>query len=345
MTTRPHIEIRGIYGGIPTELFAQGYSLDDYGVNAIWIGSGSLTMEGIKLLKSQGARVFAEFNSLHEGSYLASHPDAAPIGADGAICPPPDGWQGVCPTHPGYRRYRMDAFRAALQNFEIDGVWLDYHHSHASWEQAVPNMPDTCFCARCLARFAFDTGLRLPAATATEVSHLLLTELWPKWVEWRCRVFTDWVREYRDIVNAVRPDALLGAFHCPWTEDDHNGALRQQLAIDLRAQAAYLDVFSIMPYHARFGHASDPGWIARQIAWLGEHLGIQGLPEERHRIWPIVQISDWGETVPAEHVAEVLENGTRSPATGVMVFAWGSLRGQSEKIKALGAYYREIRHQ
>src|SRR5690242_19771385 len=133
------ISIRGIYGGIPTEWFEQGRTLDDYGVNAVWIGSGSLSEEGITLLKSQGAQVFAEFNTMHEAGYLQEHPDAAPIGTDGQICPPPDGWQGICPTHPGYRRYRMEAFRAALRNYAIDGIWLDYHHSHASWEQAVPN--------------------------------------------------------------------------------------------------------------------------------------------------------------------------------------------------------------
>src|SRR5579872_4056607 len=140
---RPHVEMRGIYGGVPTEWFDRGETLDDYGVNAIWLGAGSLTDERVALLKQHGAKVFAEFNSMHDAGYLKDHPDAAPIGADGEICPAPDGWQGICPTHPGYRQYRMDAFRAVLQNYAVDGIWLDYHHSHASWEQAVPNMPDT----------------------------------------------------------------------------------------------------------------------------------------------------------------------------------------------------------
>jgi hypothetical protein len=342
VTTRTHIDIRGIYGGIPTELLVQGHTLSDYGVNAIWMGSSSLSAEGIALLKDQRAQVFAEFNSMHEAGYLAERPDAAPVGAEGTICPPPDGWQGLCPTHPGYRRNRMEAFRVALQNYEIDGIWLDYHHSHASWEQAVPNMPDTCFCDRCLARFALESGLRLPEASVADLSRLLLCELHREWVAWRCGVFTDWVREYRDIINAVRPTALLGTFHCPWSDADHDGALRQKLAIDLSAQAAYIDVFSIMPYHARFAHADDPVWISRQIAWLGEYLDIQGLPAERPRIWPIVQLSDWGETVPVEQVSEVLKHGTCSPATGVMVFAWGALRHQPDKIDALGRYYRSI---
>ena len=119
--------------------------------------------------------------------------------------------------------------------------------------------------------------------------------------------------------------------------------MRSKLAIDLKAQAPYLDVFSPMPYHARFGHPSDPAWIARQVAWLGRHLGLEGKPGESQRIWPIVQLSDWGEPVPPSQVAEVIEQGTRRPATGITVFAWGPLSKDWDKVERLGRVYRSIR--
>lgn len=341
--TRDHIRVRGIYGGVPTQLFDQGHSLADYGVNAIFMGAGGLTQERVAQLRAQGASIYAEFNTLHDAGYLKEHPEAAPVGSDGEVCPPPDDWQGVCPTHEGYRRYRMEAFHATLRDFAIDGVWLDYHHSHASWEQAVPNMPDTCFCDRCLQTFEQDTGTTLPEAPVPEKAALLLGKLRPEWVRWRCAVLTDWVREFRDILRRTRARALLGTFHCPWSDRDYDGALRDKLAIDLRAQSEYIDVFSIMPYHARFGHAADPGWISRQTAWLGQYLGIEGHDGERHRIWPIVQLSDWGEHVPPSQVEEVLDHGTRLPSTGVMVFNWGGLTKQMENVEEMGKYYRSIR--
>jgi hypothetical protein len=340
---RPPIAIRGIYGGVPTQIVERGRSLADVGVNAVWVGSGSLTRDRVEWLKRQGAQVFAEFNTMHDAAYLKEHPDAAPVGADGRICPPPDGWQGVCPTHPDYRKTRMQAFRRILTEFEIDGIWLDYHHAHASWEQAVPNLPDTCFCDRCLARFEQEARIHLPDRPKPELAGMLLGPLQTEWVRWRCGVFTDWVREFRTIRDEVRPRALLGTFHCPWSEDDFDGALRAKLAIDLQAQAEHLDVFSPMPYHARLGHATDPSWIARQVARLGRHLGVAGRPGERLKIWPIVQLSDWGEPVPVTQVAEVLEHGTRPPATGVMVFAWGSLHRDWDKVERLGQVYRMLR--
>lgn len=340
---RPHLEVRGIYGGVPSELWKDGKTLADSGVNAVWIGSGSVTEEVVRTLRGRGARVFAEFNTMHVAAFLKQNPDAAPVGADGKPSPPPSGWQGICPTHPAYRKGRMDDFRALLANFEIDGVWLDYHHSHASWEQAKPEMPDTCFCDRCLKRFSSETKTELPPAAPAELSALLLGKHQEAWIGWRCGVFTDWVREFREIVNAVRPKALLGTFHCPWSEADLDGAIRKKLAIDLKAQAKHVDVLSIMPYHARFGHAADPAWISRQTQWLGKHLGIEGKPGERLRIWPILQLSDWGEKVPAEQVRAVLDHGSRPPATGVMFFHWSGVRAQPDKVAEAVKFYRAIK--
>ncbi|QDV36823.1 alpha-amylase family protein [Tautonia plasticadhaerens] len=341
IASRP-IEIRGIYGGVPRQIFERGETLDDYGINAVWIGSGALRDEDIALLKAEGASVFAEFNSMHVASFVEQHPDAAPVGPDGEPSPPPDGWQGVCPSHPGYRRSRMDEFRRVLETFEVDGIWLDYHHAQANWEREEPILPDTCFCDRCLDLFRDQTGVGLPEAPTAENSARLLGPLRDEWVRWRCDLFTDWVRQFGRIRDEVRPDALLGTFHCPWSEDDFDGALRRTLAIDLHAQAPLFDVLSPMPYHARFGHADDPGWISRQLSWLGGHLGVEGEGGGRPRVWPIVQLSDWGEAVPVDQVGEVLDHGTRGPSTGVTVFAWGGLASDWDKVGRLGAFYRDV---
>ena len=167
--------LRGIYGGVPQEILDTGTRLRDFGVDAVWLGAGSITPERLALLRAEQMQVYAEFNTLHVADYLKEHPDAAPIGRDGQVSPPPQGWQGICPTHDAYRRFRMDAFGKLLKDFAIDGVWLDYHHSHASWEQAEPDMPDTCFCDRCLRRFQDATAIRLPDVPTSERAALLLS--------------------------------------------------------------------------------------------------------------------------------------------------------------------------
>jgi len=341
-TRRPWLKIRGIYGGFPRELSERGETPADYGINAIWIGSGGLDAAEIDRYHRLGLQVFAEFNSMHAAGYLKDHPDAAPVGPDGKPSPPPQGWQGVSPFHDGYRRDRMAEFRRVLATYEVDGIWLDYHHAHASWERDEPDLPDTDFAPAALRLFAEQTGIELPTRIA-DAAALLLGEHREAWTKFRCDVFTDWVREYREILDEVRPRALLGTFHCPWSPDEYDGAIRHKLAIDLPAQVPYLDVFSIMPYHARFGHVGDPAWIARQVQGLGALLNIRGTPDETKRIWPIVQLSDWGEPVAVEQVAAVLDYGSQPPATGIMAFHWSGLSKQWPKVESLGRVYTAFR--
>jgi hypothetical protein len=341
LTARPWINIRAIYGGYINQILDRGESPADYGVNAIWVGSGSLSSEQIERYHKLGLKVFAEFNSMHVSQYLKDHPDAAPIGPDGKPSPVPSGWQGVSPFHAAYRANRMDEFRRVLTEFEIDGIWLDYHHAHASWEQAQPELPDTDFSPVAMRLFTQKTGIDLPGDVQAAAKVLLTTHR-VAWADFRCSVFTDWVREYRSIRDTARPKALLGTFHCPWSPDEFGGAIRDKLAIDLKAQAEFLDVFSIMPYHARFGHINDPAWIARQIKQLAELLNLKGKADERHRIWPIVQLADWGERVPVEQVQAVIDYGTRPPATGVMVFHWSGISKEWPKVEALKIAYRSL---
>ncbi|QDT32917.1 alpha-amylase family protein [Thalassoglobus polymorphus] len=339
---RPWIQIRGIYGGFPDAILQRGETPADYGINAIWIGSGGLNQKKIEQYHQLGLKVFAEYNSMHFENYLKKHPQAAPIGTDGLPSPAPHGWQGVSPFDAGYRKNRMDEFRRVLETFEVDGIWLDYHHSHASWERAEPVMPDTDFSPTALKQFQQKTGIQLPDSVPAAAKQLLGPHR-DAWTQFRCDVFTDWVREYREILDAVRPQTLLGTFHCPWSTDDYEGAIRHKLAIDLPAQAKYLDVFSTMPYHARFGHPQEPGWVADQTKSLGNLLNLKGEPHEKQKIWPIVQLADWGEPVAVDQVESVLDAGTTHPSTGVMVFHWSGVSKDWQKVDALGRFYRGIR--
>ena len=98
-----------------------------------------------------------------------------------------------------------------------------------------------------------------------------------------------------------------------------------------------------MPYHARFGHPKDPAWIARQTQRLGKLLNLKGTPNEKQKIWPIVQLADWGPTVAAEQIPQILDYGSRLPATGVMVFHWSGISQRWEKVESLGRVYRAMK--
>ena len=341
----PQVEIRGVYGGIPGAGNAdEAKPLSDFGVNAVFLNSRGITGEAVADVHSQGARIFAEFNTLHQAEYLEDNPDASPVGRDGQVCPPAAGWQGICPTHPGYRAERMDEFRQLLKDFELDGVWIDYHQAHANWEMAEPVLPDTCFCERCRELFSSDTGIELPSGSAEDIAGFILDEHGEAWISWRNQVFTDWIRELREILDEERPDALLGYYHCPWTDQEFDGALLDKLAIDLRSQSQYIDVFSPLLYHAYLGRNGDVEWISSHVSWLGEYLGVKGYPGEKIRVWPIVQLADLGGDIPAEEVPAILEAGLQSPASGIMIFSWGRISEQAHKVEEMSRVFQGLRN-
>ena len=75
---------------------------------------------------------------------------------------------------------------------------------------------------------------------------------------------------------------------------------------------------------------------------LGKLLDLRGQPDEKQRIWPIVQLADWGEKVAVDQIPTVLDCGTRRPATGTMVFHWSGISREGDKLAALGTAFRAM---
>jgi hypothetical protein len=45
---------------VPQDILDSGRSLRQFGVDAVWLGSGTFTAERMALLRAQGVRVYAE---------------------------------------------------------------------------------------------------------------------------------------------------------------------------------------------------------------------------------------------------------------------------------------------
>ena len=63
------VAIRAIYGGMPGEQKPNA-QLSDYGVNAVFLHSDSITKDRVFWVKRQGVKIFAEFNTLHVANYV-----------------------------------------------------------------------------------------------------------------------------------------------------------------------------------------------------------------------------------------------------------------------------------
>lgn len=330
----PRILVRGTYA-TPKPFWDRGARLDEHGVNAVFVHYTSLSDALVKRARAEGARVFAEFGTLNASYGLAQHPDAHPIDETGKPAPKATWFLGVCPTHKGFRAARLKALRALLEKHDLDGVFMDYLHWHAQFEDPYPVFVKTCFNDSCLAAFQEWAGLKVPGRSVPEKADWIFANAARKWEDWRVSVLVDWARELRQVVKSVRPNAIVGNYHAAWKDDDFWGARRRCLGLDFKQLAPHVDVFSPMPYHGRSGMPVE--YVADFVAWFSAQLPFQTEPGKYPQLWPIVQAED----VSPESFEQALRAGMTGKATGVMMFTLGSVAADPRKLAVLKRVYTE----
>jgi hypothetical protein len=331
------IEIRGVYGN-PVPLWEKGYRLSELGINAVFIRSSSINQEVLSKAKEDGLKLFSEFPVLNGKGYVEDYAKAWAIDKQGERVQPASWFLGVCPTDTGFRSYRYNQLRMLLASYKLDGVWMDYFHWHAQFEEPEPILPETCFCEQCLSRFQKESGIILPSGTTTTKSEWILMQRENEWRDWRCNILAEWASDIRKIVKEKDPDMLVGLYHCPWKDEEFDYARRNILGIDYELLKPHVDVFSPMVYHARMGRSSE--WVKENVDWFSTVL----VPERDNypKIWPIVQAYDNPYEILPEEFEEVLRNGLSGRATGIMMFTSKAIADNQKKTEVLKKVYLEL---
>jgi len=331
----------GVYGH-PGPIWDKDLRLDELGINAVFVHSGALDSATIKRARAESCRVFAEFATLNGdyGNYVEQHPEAHPIGADGEKVARATWFMGACPTDPGFRAYRMGALRTFLNEHDVDGVWMDYLHWHAQFEDPYPLFFKTCFNGSCLASFTEATHIKIQGESTAEKAEWILLNAAREWEDWRVSVLVDWAREFHSIVKEIRPQALVGNYQAAWKDEDFWGARRRCLGLDFDALAPYIDVFSPMPYHGRSDMPTS--YVKDYVEYFSKRHTVHTTAGRYPRLWPIVQAHDEPRISP-EELAEVLEYALAGKSSGAMMFTSGSIAADPEKLNAVRRVYTRQR--
>jgi len=331
------VETRGVYGN-PKPLWDKGYKLDELGVNAIFVHSGSINQDMIGRARSEGVKVYAEFATLNGENYVEKHPEAWAINEKGEKVQAASWFMGVCPTDPGFRQYRFGQLRDLLLEYDLDGVWMDYVHWHAQFEDPEPILPETCFCDHCLDSFSKDSGIEIPDGITKEKSHWILNKHDKSWRSWRCKVIYDWTWEIKSIMKEMRPKALLGLYHSPWEDQEFNNASSRILGLDYDLLKETIDVFSPMVYHGRMER--DPDWVKENIQWFSKRLDIK--EGSYPKLWPIVQAYGDPRAISSEEFEIVLKGGLAGESSGVMMFTTSAIAEDKGKTEVMKKVYTNL---
>jgi hypothetical protein len=330
--------IKGVYGN-PGTLLEAGYAFDSLGMNAVFVRSISLNREFYETSKKQGVKVFVEFPTFNGKEYLKDHPDAWPIDEKGEQSQPADWFMGICPTHPGFKEFRSQQLRDILAEYQVDGIFLDYVHWHAQFETPEPILPETCFCDRCTGAFAASLDTVIPGETIPQKADWILKNADAEWRKWRVSVLNGWVEDMGKILKSQQPTAKLGVFHCAWYPTDYDSALYRTMGLDPVALAERADVLAPMLFHHMKGRPTI--WVGEYVAWLGQTLGQERL--SKTQIWPIVQSHNNPGIVSPEQFRSVMIEGSKAPASGIMMFSDQSLVVDPKKIRVMKELYSKGR--
>jgi hypothetical protein len=321
-------------------------SLRECGVTAIMTESDAYDVAAIDETHEAGLRFYAGVACFSDHasnfSLLNQRPELWPVLEDGSRRPQLEWYVGISPTDRGHQEEVLANIRSLAQSYPIDGLFLDFVRWPLHWEiELRPGRSrplDSSFDATTLSKFEEASGVLPPYDwnTTSAKAEWIHKHRFHEWVDFKCKVVTDFVREAQSVLKEARPDAGLGIYVVP----DVNGLTEPLTGQRIGDLAPLVDWVSPMLYHNIL--LQPPSWIASALADVVTVAGAKTLP--------VVQAdsnrnpaaaADWGPPMTdADWNAALTEIAARRDISGLVVFpgmALAGARGEALR-KTVGAW-------
>lgn len=289
-----------------------------HGLNAVWFHG--FNPQAFEAAHDHGLAPCVEFKTFRAD--FDARPDLVPIGVDGQPIRYGRLVQGICLSQTAFLEEIEATLLAGLRAFEPTGIWFDYL-TYAGWfETPEPDLQESCFCAGCITDFCEATGI--DATTPQEI----LTHHAAAWTRHKCERVAGFARRYAALVREHRRGCITGAYMCPWTPAEHDGALHRIFAQDYALLAPAIDVFTPLIYAAKSGRA--PGW-GRDF--LNQASGF--VPSDR-KVQLILDVLDFPASLAATAASAV-------PTWGVQMFGGAEIFADAETAAVFRSAVARIR--
>ena len=288
------------------------------GGNAVWFHG--FDPEMFALSEACGLAACVEVKTFRAS--FSDHPELQPIGVDGNPIRHGRLVQGICLSHADYLAEIEEGLGNGLRDYSPAGIWLDYLTYGGWFETPEPDLQESCFCPACIGEFCEAEGVD------AESAEVILEKYGPLWTQHKCRRIAGYALRYSRMIRAGRPGCTVGAYMCPYTPQELDGALSRIFAQDYELLAPALDVFTPLVYVAKSG---------RTAAWGREILQASpGFVPQDRRIQLILDTLDF----PAG-----LEETSRSPVPswGIQMFGGSSLFEEPGKRQVFRRAVERIR--
>jgi hypothetical protein len=289
-----------------------------HSANAIWFHG--FDPSAFEASARGGVEPCVEFKTFRAD--FEQHPDLIPIGVDGKPIRYGRLVQGVCLSNEAFVQETEASLLAGIRAYRPTGIWLDYL-TYAGWfETPEPVLQESCFCPRCIAEFCQATGID---AASPQV---ILSQHGEAWTAHKCARIAAFAARYASLIRRYLPDCIVGAYMCPWTPSEYDGALRRIFAQDYALLSPSIDVFTPLIYAQKSGR--PPLWARTFLERTPEFVPAG------NKVQLILDLLDF----PASLVATAA-SGT--PSWGVQIFGAVAILADARRAEVFGQAVRRIR--
>ena len=306
----------GIYGVPSTTTQVGSTIIDQLKKHAVTAVFAQPDEHQLKQLKNSGFQVFLTLNAFGGKQAWTLFADSIPVSPDNQDFITQHG--GICPTHPGWRKNRLSLVKEWLTKYGetglIDSIWLDFIRYPGLWEIPQPEIPDTCYCNRCLTKFQHDMNVSLPNGLTAELAAQWIHANAPcKWMSWKKEQINSFAREVKQLINnhPGTRHLVLGLFLVPWTKGEQHNAISGLLSQDAGKLGTIADIVSPMLYHEMCGRSLP--WIKKTTEYFRDAANCP--------VWPIIQAEDLNADQFSQAIGYVAQGG----ANGLLVYTFKSL--------------------
>lgn len=241
--------------------------LAQYSANACWFHG--FNPAAFDACAKHGIAACVEYKTFRAD--FNKHPELIPIGVDAKPIRYGDLVQGVCLSQRGFLEEIEENLIAGVRDFQPTGIWLDYL-TYAGWfETPEPDLQESCFCPACIAEFCEATGIDATSPAAILEHHAA------QWRRHKCERIARFAVRYTEIIRSHLPECIVGAYMCPWTPDEFDGALTRIFAQDYALLAPVVEVFTPLIYAKKSGRSTGWGreFLERAPAFVPEERKVQ----------------------------------------------------------------------
>jgi hypothetical protein len=285
-------------------------------------------------LARRGIGYVASCLMMFDPAALAADPSLNAVDAKGRAQERIDWYIGIPPVRARHVARKVAAIEQAVRALEPDGIHLGFMRWPGFWELWMPHhrradFPEYSFDAETLQAFETATGATLPSYEAEAAAAWIDANARDAWVDWKCRVVVDVVRQVREAVHAIRPGVRLVLNTLPFGRADYDDAAASTFGQRFEDLAEVIDVYEVMAYHQILKRGTDwPAAIGSEVKARTGRTTVCTLQAAPLYLDGMHAGEGRKATLDAAELAEISAAVAATPVDGQVFFLWSDFLRQ-----------------